>query len=83
MGGGTGTVAGAAILLLLWLWVRAPVLIEASPIRVKVVLVFMAFAVIPTTVVGAMGFGLSALLSPVKTSQPAGGDRQPGPSSRR
>ena len=69
-----GTVGGVAILLLLGLWVRAPVLVEASPIRIKVIVVFMAFAVIPTTVLGAIGFGLSALLTRAKDSKPADGD---------
>ncbi len=75
MGAVIGTVGGVAILLLLGLWVRAPVLVEASPIRVKVIAVFMAFAVIPTMVVGAIGFGFSALVSRAKASGPADTDR--------
>ncbi len=81
MGAVIGTVGGVAILLLLGLWVRAPVLVEASPIRVKVIAVFMAFAVIPTMVVGAIGFGLGALVCRAKASQPAKNDQPHGAAS--
>ena len=63
LGAGIGTVGGTAILLILGLWIRTPVLLKASPIQVKVIAGFMAFAVVPATIVGAIGFGLSALFA--------------------
>ena len=70
-----GTVGGVAILLVLGLWIRTPVLVNASALTVKVVVLFMACAVISNTVAGAIGFGLGALVCRAKASQPADSDR--------
>lgn len=69
-GGVIGGVGGIVILLTLRFWVKAPILMPGSSLAVQVVAALMAFAVIPSATVGAVGFGIRAIAERAKADPP-------------
>lgn len=67
-----GMVGGVAILLVLGLWIRTPVLTKDAATAMKSSLMFMAFALMATATVGAVGFGLASL----RVQRPEDGSRR-------
>ena len=60
-GGVVGGIGGAVILLTLRFLIHVPVLMPGSPRICQAVAAMMAFAVVPSAAVGAIGFGIRAI----------------------